>query len=62
MTIILETTTNNLKLLNNVTKNFQIINKQFNETVIYEIKIDEEKLDSFINTLENTNITYKKKD
>ena len=54
--------TNNLKLLNNITKNCQITNKQFNETVIYEIKIDEEKLDSFIKTLENTNITYKKKD
>ncbi|MDD5980113.1 MAG: YigZ family protein [bacterium] len=62
ISIILETTTTNLKLLNNITKNFQIINKQFNETVIYEVKIDEENLDSFIKTLENTNITYKKKD
>lgn len=60
--IILETELNNLKVLNNIIKDKEIINKTFNEKVSYEIKIEKGELDNLINSLKNTSVTYKKKD
>ena len=59
ITIFLETKLDNLKLLNNITKDYEVINKLFNEKITYEIKINKNDLDTLKITLENTNIKIK---
>jgi len=59
ITIFLETKLDNLKLLNSITKDYEIINKLFDEKITYEIKINKNDLDTLKITLENTNIKIK---
>ena len=59
ITIFLETKLDNLKLLNSITKDYEVINKLFNEKITYEIKINKNDLDTLKITLENTNIKVK---
>ena len=48
----------NLKLLNNITNDFEIINKEFKEDIVYTIKIRQEE-DNILN-IKNDNIKIKK--
>ena len=59
ITIFLETKLDNLKLLNSITKDYEVINKLFDEKITYEIKINKNDLDTLKITLENTNIKVK---
>lgn len=59
ITIYLETNLDNIKLLNTITKDYEITNKLFNEKITYEIKINKDALESLKNHLENTNIKIK---
>ena len=48
-----------LKLLNNLTKDLEIIKKDFSENIIYQIKVEKEN-DNTENIFKNTNIKIKK--
>lgn len=56
ITIFLETKLDNLKLLNSITQDYEVINKLFNEKIIYEIKLSKDDLEILKITLVNTNI------
>lgn len=51
----------NLKLLNNLVKDYLIVSKNFDELVTYEIIIDKIKINEFKKSLLNTNIIIKEK-
>lgn len=51
----------NLKLLNNLIKDYLIVSKNFDELVTYEIIIDKIKINEFKKSLLNTNIIIKEK-
>lgn len=55
----LTSTYENLKLLNNLTNNLEIIKKDFNENIIYKIKIKKDE-DNINEIFKNTNIKIKK--
>lgn len=62
--IEIEITTNhdNLKLLNSITNNLNIINKSFTNNITYTILLDEKDKDNFIKQLKDIDITYKIKE
>lgn len=62
--IKLELTTNqdNLKLLNTLTKNYEITAKTFNDQVTYLIKVNEEEKNIIKNTFKETSIICKEKE
>lgn len=51
----------NLKLLNNLIKDYLIVSKNFDELVTYEIIIDKTKINELKKSLLNTNINIKEK-
>lgn len=51
----------NLKLLNNLVKDYLIVSKNFDELVTYEIIINKIKINEFKKSLLNTNIIIKEK-
>lgn len=55
----LQASYDDLKLLNTLTNNLDIIKKDFNQNVIYEIKIEKD-VDNIDNIFKNTNIKIKK--
>lgn len=59
--LVLTTNIDNLKLLNNICKDVTILNKYFSDTVIYEVLISKDIKNSFIKSLDNTNIYYEEK-
>ena len=59
--LTLKTNIDNLKLLNNICKDVTILNKYFSDTVIYEVLISKDIKNSFIKSLDNTNIYYEEK-
>lgn len=62
--IEIEITTNhdNLKLLNSITNNLDIINKSFTNNITYTILLAEKDKDNFIKQLKDIDITYKIKE
>lgn len=59
--LVLKTNIDNLKLLNNICKDVTILNKYFSDTVIYEVLISRDIKNSFIKSLDSTNIYYEEK-
>lgn len=59
--LVLTTNIDNLKLLNNICKDVTILNKYFSDTVIYEVLISKDIKNSFIKSLDSTNIYYEEK-
>lgn len=57
----LETNYDNLKLLNTLTSNLEITNKDFSVTIKYQVKIEKDK-DNINDIFKNTNILVKKLD
>lgn len=59
--LTLKTNIDNVKLLNNICKDVTILNKYFSDTVIYEVLVSNDIKNSFIKSLDNTNIYYEEK-
>ena len=55
-TIVLIARFEDKKKLDSLCKNCEIINKEYNENIRYKINIEKDKLDSFIDSIKNTNI------
>ncbi len=55
----LKTDYDNLKLLNNLTKNLTIITKDFKDDIVYQIKVEREN-DNILEVFNNTSIEVKK--
>lgn len=59
--LVISCSYDNLKLLNNLVKDYLIVSKNFDELVTYEIIIDKIKINEFKKSLLNTNIIIKEK-
>lgn len=57
--IILETSLSKIKLLNAITKDYEVINKIFDNNVSYRIRINKKYLNVFLSIVNKAHISYK---
>lgn len=58
-TIVVQAKFEDEKKLEFLCKNYEIINKEYKDSITYKIDIEKEELNNFINAIKNTSITIK---
>lgn len=54
--VVLKTDYDNKKLLDNIVKDYKVVNKYYKDNIIYEISLEETKYNELLNKIKNTSI------